>query len=378
MAKKSTGTFLLVGPPGDTAWIRYLSGFEAPDPVYAVVRAGVIHLVVSPLEAGRAATSSGHARGVQVHTLASLGATQRGADLLTGVIRLLDQQRVNNVRVGKWFPVHAAQQLAEAGVQVSVDGQGGLQGREIKSAPEIAHIRHAQRAAVEAMRCGIDAIANARIDRHGYLRSGQGRLTSEAVRCLVEQVLLSRACRGEGVIIAGGRQAADPHERGHGPLRAREPIVLDIFPRHTPSGYWGDLTRTVIRGPAPDRVCAMYDAVARAQASALKSIKAGVAARTVHRAAADELIRRGFSTRLDAEPPAGFIHGTGHGLGLEIHEPPALRDGPGRLRAGHVVTVEPGLYYPSAGGIRIEDTVVVTKDGARLLATAPRVFCVDA
>jgi Xaa-Pro aminopeptidase len=144
---------------------------------------------------------------------------------------------------------------------------------------------------------------------------------------------------------------------------------MDIFPQHLEHGYWGDLTRTVVRGKAPARLRRMYQAVRAAQAAALAAIRPGVKCATVHERAAAEMKRRGFATVMEGAEASGFIHGTGHGVGLSIHEEPALADGvDGRLRAGHVVTVEPGLYYPGFGGVRIEDTVVVTPGGWRYLA----------
>jgi Xaa-Pro aminopeptidase len=199
-------------------------------------------------------------------------------------------------------------------------------------------------------------------------------ITAEAVKKLIHGILLDHDCTGKDTIVACGRQAVDPHEQGHGPLRAGKAIVIDIFPQHIRSGYWGDLTRTVVRGAAGHELRGMYSAVRAAQLAALERIKSGVKGSTVHRAAAAELTRRGFRTEnLDGQP-AGFIHSTGHGVGLAIHEGPSLSASGGRLRAGHVVTVEPGLYYPAVGGVRIEDTVEVTRDGWRYLVPCEKRF----
>jgi Xaa-Pro aminopeptidase len=164
----------------------------------------------------------------------------------------------------------------------------------------------------------------------------------------------------------------EPHERGHGPLRAGQPIVIDIFPRHKVHGYWGDITRTVARGPVLPAVRRMYGAVKAAQQAALRRLKPGVSGVTVHQTVEQVLEERGFKTRVGDGVAEGFIHGTGHGVGLDIHEAPPLGKSKGRLRAGHVVTVEPGLYYPGLGGVRVEDTVVITRGGWRYLATCPK------
>jgi Xaa-Pro aminopeptidase len=199
-------------------------------------------------------------------------------------------------------------------------------------------------------------------------------LTSERVRRAILRTLLEHDCFAREVIVAGGAQAADPHVQGEGPLRASEAIVLDIFPQHLGHGYWGDLTRTVVKGKPPAELKRMYGAVKAAQMAALRAVRAGVQGASVHGRAVAEFKRRGYETREIKGRAAGFIHGTGHGLGLAIHEAPSVSAAEGRLRAGNVITVEPGLYYPDAGGVRIEDAVVVTRTGCRLLARCEKRF----
>jgi Xaa-Pro aminopeptidase len=186
--------------------------------------------------------------------------------------------------------------------------------------------------------------------------------------------LLEHRCRGEETIVACGRDAADPHERGSGPLSAREAIVIDIFPQHMEHGYWGDLTRTVVKGQPGPKLVALYRAVKEAQRAALKAIKPRVQVCTVHKAAQQVFEKAGFATGITDGFPQGFIHSTGHGVGLDIHEPPSLGDSTARLREGQVITVEPGLYYRTLGGVRIEDTVVVTKEGWRYLVPLEKKF----
>lgn len=172
------------------------------------------------------------------------------------------------------------------------------------------------------------------------------------------------------MIVAGGRQAACPHEAGHGVLKAGEAIVLDVFPRNARTGYWGDLTRTVSKGAPKSRViAAMWRATLDAQRLALGMVRPGAKGGDIQAAVEEFFAKAGFPA--DFSKPGkerGLIHGVGHGVGLDIHEAPRISHGAGALEEGNVVTVEPGLYDPELGGVRIEDTVVVTKDGARMLA----------
>ena len=186
--------------------------------------------------------------------------------------------------------------------------------------------------------------------------------------------MMERDCVAQHTIIACGVQAVDPHNEGSGPLKANEPIVMDVFPQHAKSRYFADITRTVVKGQASDKVKRMFTAVKEGQEIAFRMIKDGVDGSAVHKAILDSFEQQGFKTGEQNGRMQGFFHGTGHGLGLEIHEPPRISAKPDILKAGMVVTVEPGLYYLDAGGMRIEDTVVVTKDGCRVLTEAPKIL----
>ena len=182
-----------------------------------------------------------------------------------------------------------------------------------------------------------------------------------------------------GTIVAGGVQATDPHEEGHGPLRSGEAIILDIFPVDKASRYYADMTRTVIKGEPNEELQKMYDAVLESQEAALGMIRAGVNGKDIHQKVSDVLHERGYKTLVHDQEEGtplrtGFFHGTGHGVGLEIHEAPRISLSDDELRLGDVVTVEPGLYDPQVGGVRIEDLVVVTEDGCRNLTDFPKEF----
>jgi Xaa-Pro aminopeptidase len=191
-------------------------------------------------------------------------------------------------------------------------------------------------------------------------------LTSEKLRAIIDIAIIQAGGLASHTIVAGGRQACDPHEQGHGVLRANEPIIVDIFPRSQKTGYFGDITRTVVKGRASEGVRKLYHTVARAQEIGFARLEAGVAGAEVHQAVKEFFDAEGYKTCRRNGRMQGFFHGTGHGLGLEIHESPRVSaTSNDYLRAGHVVTIEPGLYYPELGGVRLEDV-------AYLLGGRPR------
>jgi Xaa-Pro aminopeptidase len=175
-------------------------------------------------------------------------------------------------------------------------------------------------------------------------------------------------------ICAPGDQAVDPHEEGHGPIRANQPVVMDIFPRSEKTGYFGDLTRTVVRGRASFALHELYAIVHEGVRLGHRMLRPGVEGMKIHRAIQDLFERQGYRTGLRGGRMQGFFHGTGHGLGLEIHEAPSIGKRPCVMRAGHVVTVEPGLYYLGLGGVRIEDVALVTANGSRCLTRVPKIL----
>ena len=372
MTKSSTPPLLLVGHSGDLADLRYRSGFTPVDPVLFLDAGRIQHLVVPLLEVGRARHEAPQTR---VRTPADLGVpAERRRSLSAWAEALLKATGFRKIRVPAFFPALVLQRLREAGVIVEIVEGPVYPARVVKDEGEITLMRGVQRAAVAAVRAAIEEIRLARPDRRGYLIRHGRRLTSEQVKTVIEIELMHHRCQARDTIVAGGRQATDPHERGSGPLRAGQAIVLDIFPHHKGHGYWGDITRTVVRGPVSPALGQLYQTVLRAQQLALRLVKPGARADRIHQAVQTFFTGAGYVTGLRQGLPVGFFHGTGHGVGLEIHEAPSISTVPVRLRPGHVVTVEPGLYYPELGGVRIEDTVVVTHAGARVLAPCEKVF----
>jgi Xaa-Pro aminopeptidase len=272
------------------------------------------------------------------------------------------------------FPLGLARELKKLGVKLKPRA-AIFPRREIKSADEVRKISAALMMAEVGMAEGTEVLRRSKIARNRRLIYHGLPLTSEKLRSVIDCAILQACGLAANTIVAGGRQACDPHERGHGLLRANEPIILDIFPRSQKTGYFGDITRTVVRGRANEAVKKLYDTVWRGQKVGFEKIRANVPTADVHKAVQKFFVQQGYKTGRRDGRMEGFFHGTGHGLGLEIHEAPRLgATSAGKLRAGHVVTVEPGLYYPEIGGVRLEDVALVTSNGARNLTRFEKVL----
>ncbi len=371
--KKLTTPLLMVGSTLTNSDLRYAVGLSSVDPLVALRTNDGCYLLVPAMEFGRAQEEA--RRGVTILTPADLQLKKRDRRKFSAwILALLRKLGVRRVRVAGDFPIALALRLEQRGVIVMVQRAKLFPERRAKTAAEIRAITVTQRAAVAGMRRAMSLIAGARVGRGGVLFHGGRRLTSEAVRREVEAALLERDCWAPETIVACGSASANPHSRGSGSLRAGRPIVIDIFPQHRVTGYWGDLTRTVVKGRAGDELKRMYAAVKEAQAQGRARVRHGASARGIHAAVHRVFRQRGFATAVREGKPEGFIHGTGHGVGLDIHEAPSISEGTDRLRARDVVTIEPGLYYPQQGGVRIEDLVVVSRSGCKVLVKCPLKF----
>ncbi|WP_336363907.1 Xaa-Pro peptidase family protein [Halalkalicoccus salilacus] len=340
----------------------YLSGFDAPDSFVTLYADGT-HLLVSGLEYGRARTES---RAETVSRYADYGHREKVAEYgSTGAkIRVIGEfladRDVESAAVPARFPVASADGLREQGIEVCPETDGVVTGiRAVKTEEEIDFVREAQRANEAVMHTAEELLEEASVEE-GVLHHEGEPLTSERVRTEIEIALLRLEHSLDETIVACGADAADPHDRGSGPLRVDEPIVVDVFPRSKETKYHADMTRTFVVGEPSERAREWYDLTAEAKEAALEAIEPGATGEEVHAAACEVYEEAGLPTlRSDESTETGFIHSTGHGIGLDVHELPRLSEDGGELEAGHVVTVEPGLYDPEVGGVRIEDLVVV-------------------
>jgi Xaa-Pro aminopeptidase len=268
-----------------------------------------------------------------------------------------------------------ARELRRLKIKVKVKDGHFFPEREFKTADEVKKICAALMMAEVGLAEGIQALKNARVGKNGRLTYHNVPLTSEKLRAIIDIAIIQAGGLAAHTIVAGGRQGCDPHERGHGVLRAHEPIIIDVFPRSQKTGYFGDITRTVVKGRASETVRKLYHTVARGQELGFAKMESSVPGAEVHRAVKEFFDREGYKTGRNSGRMQGFFHGTGHGLGLEIHEAPRISAVSGdTLRTGHVVTVEPGLYYSELGGVRLEDVACITSNGARNLTKFEKVL----
>ena len=288
------------------------------------------------------------------------------------VLNLAEHHGIDSFRVGYRFPVGLARKLREAGMNIEIASEEGLfPERQIKTAAEVEALRKGNRASEAGFRIVAKTLAESKI-RNGKLVHGGSVLTSERLRALISHAALEAGGIAQHTIAAPGDQAVDNHCAGHGPIRAGELIVVDIFPRRMEDGYWGDMTRTYLKGKASDAQRRLVRTVKKAHQLAIELIKPGVLGGKVHDAVQAYFDKEGYETVRDGKEPKGFFHALGHGVGLEIHEAPIMRSkSPWKFRKGMVVTVEPGLSYHGLGGCRIEDVVHVVPGGNQLISRAP-------
>ena len=358
---------LVLIPSGEAdADFTYASGFPVETGLYIRFGEGDDVLVASPLEIDRARAQSRAARKLG---FAEAGYVDHGefASWPRLAARMLREKGLEEARVSPRLQAAYLEELRSTGVAVEIDRDLFRAERRHKSPEEARFIQEAQRAAEAAVIEVVRQLAQAEI-RDGVLWLDGRPLTSERLYARAQLLLGEMGFSCPEMIVAGSPECAMPHFRGEGPIRAGAPVIIDIFPSGRTSHYYGDLTRTVVVGEVPDEIRRMHATALQALDAGIESIRAGVAGRDVHHAVCQVLVDRGYGTTTKGyEGPEGgpkMIHSTGHGVGLDIHEEPSLR-GPSDepLLEGDVVTVEPGLYLLGLGGVRIEDTGMVTSNG---------------
>jgi Xaa-Pro aminopeptidase len=372
-----TDNLLIVADSDRDADMLYAVGMFVPDPFIYLRLCGRCCVVMSDLEIDRARDE---AKGCKIISWSRCvkQMERAGEKKITTarVIRfLLRQKRITKLAVPASFPLGLAEDLRALKVKVKVKRGAFFPERARKSAEEVKRISGALMMAEVGLAEGMQALKNSKVGPGRKLVYRNNPLTSEKLRAIIGTAILQAGGVANHTIVAGGDQACDPHNIGSGRLRAGEPIIIDVFPRSQRTGYFGDITRTVVKGRASEAVRKLYDTVERAQDVAFDEMRHQASAADIHRKVQDLFAGEGYKTGRANGRMQGFFHGTGHGVGMEIHEAPRIgANSKDKLLSGHVVTIEPGLYYPGLGGVRLEDMALVTGNGPRNLTKFEKVL----
>jgi Xaa-Pro aminopeptidase len=336
--------------------MRYLTHFTTSDPfVYFRTPGERGTIIISQMEVGRASREGTSA----VMTRAEAGLPEiikKEKDPYRATAQMIAAQVGRKILVPPNFPLALANALGEF-CSVTVDKGTVLSMRAKKTSEEIRCLKNVQHVTQTAMGHAVSLIRRSTVKK-GILHLEGKPLTSEHIKYNMHCVLLEHGCNAEDTIVSCGEDTAIPHMTGTGPLRADEPIIIDLFPVHEKSGYYADMTRTFVKGEPSHEILEMYTALREAKHLAISQIKSGISGADLHKNVVDFFKEQGFDS-----DTRGFVHNLGHGVGLQVHELPTVGPAGKALENGNVITIEPGLYYPGTGGVRLEDIGAVTKTG---------------
>lgn len=360
---------LIAGVPAENPTLYRAVRLAAGDPAAWIAIDGASTLIIRDIEVQRARGAGGAdtvACPADFAPRSGLDA-DRATATAQATAEMLRSAGVGRVRTDRTLPFIFAWHVMQAGIGVDYDPDLGVIDRRTKQPHELEALQRAQQVTEQAMEMACRLIARSDASGDGTLQYEGQPLTSQRVKSLVAGFLLERGfTMGHGAIVAAPPDSGDCHHDGSGPLRTGVPVIVDLFPRDESTRYWGDCTRTVVHGTASDTVLAMHRAVVAAKQAATDQLRVGQTAQAVHAAAVQVLQHHGYPlARGQVTDHPSIQHGTGHGIGLEVHEPILLDDGGGPILANEVFTVEPGLYGRHDGGVRVEDMIVATDDGPR-------------
>lgn len=363
---------LIYASSDESADMLYATKFAAPDAFLFLQQRGKRAIVLSDLEIDR-----GKKQAI-IDEVLSLSAIEGPLEkrlktkptIEETIAHFLRQRRIRRAEVPADFPLGLAHQLAKRKITLNPMEGPFWSDREFKTPEEIKQIEQAIRITEIGLARAIEVLKAAEIRPKSRLRWAGQWLTSEILRGEIDSAIVRAGGVPVNTIVAGGEQACDPHERGSGPLLANSLIILDVFPRDAKTGYYGDLTRTLVRGRASENQRKLWQAVLDGQRYALENIRVGESGKMLQERVAEMFAANGYPTEIRDGRWVGFFHGLGHGLGLEIHESPRIARTD--FKCGQVLTVEPGLYFPGLGGVRHEDDGVVTERGFKVLSRFPK------
>ncbi|HKW86769.1 MAG TPA: Xaa-Pro peptidase family protein [Nitrospiraceae bacterium] len=369
---------LIIAASESDSNLYYATRFIAPDPFIFLEVKGERLVVMSDLEIDRARSQAAVDRvlsysEIEMQVRAQGVSTPGTVEIVHAV---LETHGIKRLLVPSNFPYGHAARLQALGYQLESRPEPFFERRAIKTEEEVRYIEASQRATEEAVAAAHDAL-RAASPRDGTLWLDGTPLTSERIKKLINVKLMEQDCVAQHTIVAGGEQACDPHHEGSGPLPVDRSIIFDVFPRSGQTRYFADMSRTVVRGRPSPELKRLYQTIKEAQEVAIEEIRDGADGTKIHQGICDRFETAGYKTGLVNGRMQGYFHGTGHGVGLDIHEAPRISRKGSILQEGQIVTVEPGLYYPGLGAIRIEDMVLVARDGCRNLTNFPKTFELD-
>ena len=358
--------------------LRHELPLAIPDPFLYVEREGERHVALTSFEIDRVREIAG---APEPHAYEEFGyddliaqGLPRDEVLLEVTVNAVRALGVTEALVPWTFPAGVADRLREVGVQLTPELDFFQDRRRVKSGAELAGIRRAQRAAEAGMDAARGLLRRAEPNGSGLVVDGEP-LTSERIKVAILEAFTARGTVADEFIVSHGPQSAVGHDMGSGPIMAGESIVIDLWPRDVETACYADMTRTYVVGEPPEEIVRYHALCKEALDRSLAAIRAGVPGADVFTLVCELFHEAGQPTQLSKAPGEvladGFYHGLGHGVGLEVHEAPSLGRAPGAMVAGDVVTVEPGLYRQGFGGVRLEDLVLVTEDGAENLTEYP-------
>ncbi len=366
---------------GDTARspeLRHEVPLAIPDPFLYVELDGSRHVVLTSFELDRIRAVP---RGPEAHPYEEFGfddlvgrGLPREEVALCVAVNACKALDVSSAVVPGEFPLALADRLRAEGVELRADTELFDARRRVKNAAELAGMRRAQRAAEAGMDAARDLLRRAGRNGAALIVDGEP-LTSERVKAAIMAAFTPHGAMADEFIVSHGPQSAVGHDMGSGPIAEGETIVIDLWPRDIETMCFADMTRTFVVGEPSDEVVRYHTLCREALDRTLDAIRPGVPGADLFALVCELFQAAGLPTQLSKEPGQvledGFYHGLGHGVGLEVHEEPSLGRAPGELVAGDVVTVEPGLYRHGYGGVRLEDLVLVTEQGAENLTDYP-------
>ena len=373
---KSDKTLLIIADSERDSNMYYATGFPAPDPFVFIRKGNEKIMITSDLELDRAKSESKADKVLSISKYERVIRKSGGNSfcLIEIVAVALREMNITKLQVPANFSVEYADFLRKNGFRLEVKREPLFDSREIKNEEEIEHIVKTLRNTEYALEKAVDCIRKSKV-RDGFLFSARNiQITSESIRQMINVELMKRGCTAKHTIVSCGEHSCVPHNTGSGPIKANESIIFDVFPKDEETGYYADISRTVVKGKASRSLKKMYKAVASAQDLVFKSAGNDTRGDVIHRKVMKHLTSLGFKTGKVKGKMQGFFHGTGHGVGLDVHEPPRISKSKCTLKTGHIVTVEPGLYYPGVGGVRLEDMILITDDGCTNLTKSPKVL----